>query len=133
MSKKKIVQIISIVFLVIAVLLLIPNTNWKDDTSVLGFISLVCGTLGSIISIFIPTTYTFMFIETDWKKDVADEGFCIIIPSKKHGLGNSPQTQTFLKNKMNTYEEVGVASNHDENGNVTIGATLVFEGKAIIK
>ena len=68
MSKKRIVQIIAIVFLVIAVILLIPNTKWTENTSVWGFISLVFGTLGSIISIFIPTTYTFSFLESDWHK-----------------------------------------------------------------
>ena len=91
MSKKKIVQIIAIVFLVVAVILLIPNTKWTENTSVWGFISLVSGTLGSIFSIFIPTTYTFGFLESDWHKNNESNDFSLLIAAKKHGLGNSPQ------------------------------------------
>jgi hypothetical protein len=131
MSKKRVVQIIAIAFLVIAVILLIPNTKWTENTSVWGFISLVFGTLGSIVSIFIPTTYTFYFIESDWQKNSFSNDFSLHIAAKKHGIGNSPQVQTFLRNGK-TYEEVGVSSHHDEKGNITVGANMTFSGKVII-
>ncbi len=131
MSKKRKVQIFAIAFLVIAVILLIPNTKWTENTSVLGFISLVLGTLGSIISIFIPTTYTFSFLESDWHKNSESNDFSLLIAAKKHGLGDSPQVQTFLRNDK-TFEEVGVSSNHDEKGNITIGVNSTFSGKVII-
>ncbi len=96
MSKKKVVQIIALAFLLIAVVLLVPNTKWRDTSSVWGFISLVCGTLGSIISIFIPTTYTYYFTDKEWNKNMEGD-FSLKIKANKHGLGNSPQVQTFLK------------------------------------
>jgi hypothetical protein len=131
MSIKKIVQIIAIAFLVIAVLLLIPKTNWSENTSVWGFISLVLGTIGSIISIFIPTSYSFNFIESDWKKNETSNGYNLTITTKKHGMGNSPQAQTFKKANEN-YQEVGVYLHHDEKGNITIGANVIFNGKVIV-
>lgn len=131
MSKKRIVQIIAVAFLLIAVILFIPNTKWTENTSVLGFISLVFGTLGSIISIFIPTTYTFNFLKSDWHKNNDSNDLSLHIAAKTHGLGDSPQVQTFLI-KDKHYEEVGVASHHDEKGNITIGANSTFSGKVII-
>ncbi len=132
MSKKRLAQIIAVAFLLIAVILLIPNTKWTEITSVIGFISLIFGTLGSIISIFIPTTYTFNFLESDWHKNTESKDYSLHITAKKHGLGNSPQVQIFsLKDKQ--YEEVICASHHDEKGNITIGANLISSGKVIIK
>jgi hypothetical protein len=131
MSKKRIIQIIAIGFLVIAVILLIPNTDWTKSTSLWGFTSLVCGALGSVISIFIPTTYTFVFLESDWQKNDENNDFSLLISAKKHGLGNSPQVQTYLRNNQ-TFEEVGVNSNHDERGDIIIWANSIFNGKVII-
>lgn len=131
MTKKRTIQIIAIVFLVLAVILLIPNTKWTERTSVIGFISLVCGTLGSIISIFIPTTYIYIFNDSDWSKNNESNDFSLSITSKKHGLGDSPQVQTFIKSTSG-YEMVGVNSHHDKNGNVIIGASTTFCGKVII-
>jgi len=129
MSRKKIVQRLAIVLLGIAVIFLIPNTSWNERTSVVGFISLLCGTLGSLISIFIPTNYTYSFCKSDWIKESND--FSLFIAANKHGLGNSPQVKTFSRNN-DTFEEVGVYIHHDENGNITIGATDTFDGKVII-
>jgi hypothetical protein len=131
MSKKRVVQIVAIVFLVLAVILLVPNTTWTEKTSVLGFVSLVFGTLGSIISIFIPTTYSFNFSESDWQNNNESNDFSLLITARKHGLGNSPQVQTYLRNDK-TYKEVGVDSHHDERGNITIRASMAFKGKLIV-
>ncbi len=46
-------------------------------------------------------------------------------------MGNSPQVQIFLMNGE-TYEEVSVASNLDNKGNVVIGANTSFTGKIIV-
>lgn len=130
MTKKKIVQLIAITFLLIAVILLIPQTKWSQNTSVLGFISLVCGTFGSILSIFIPTNYIFHFTENDWTKNLEGD-YSLLINSKKHGLGKSRQVQTYLKNGE-TFEEVVVSTHQDKKGNITIGANSIFKGKLII-
>ena len=130
MSRKKLIQTLAIVFLILAIILLIPNTDWSESTSVYGFISLVFGTGGSIISIFIPTSHTLSFTKKDWLKN-SEEGYYILIQAKKHGIGTAPHVQTFLK-ENNLFSEVGVSSNHDEHGNVTIGANITFDGKVII-
>jgi hypothetical protein len=131
MSRKRIVQIIAICLLLLAVAFLLYSTNWNETKSAIGFYSLVFGTLGSIISIFIPTVYTFNFTDTDWKKNEIENDYFLIIQAKKHGIGNSPQVQTFQKSN-NAFEEVGVSSHHDKKGNVTIGANSTFKGKVII-
>lgn len=131
MSKKRTVQRTAIAFLLFAVILLIPNTDWSTKTSILGFFSLVLGTLGSIISIFIPTSYTYFFFEEDWKRNEQSNNYSLLITAKKHGLGNSPKVQTLRKNDLH-FEEVGVSSHHDKKGNIIIGATITFEGKVIV-
>jgi hypothetical protein len=130
MSKKKQVQIAAIFFLLIAVILLFPITDWNKTNSIYGFISLLCGTTGSIISLFIPTSYTLNFTNNDWQQDNGG-GFEILISSKKHGLGSYPHVQTFIE-ENNTFQEIGVSSEHDKKGNVTIGANSTFCGRIII-
>lgn len=51
--------------------------------------------------------------------------------SKKHRMGNSPQAQVF-ENDNGKYAEVGIAAQHDYNGNVIIGSNLVFKGKVVL-
>lgn len=131
MSKKKLIQLIAIVFLITAVLLLIPNTNWSEKTSVLGFVSLVCGTLGSIIAIFIPTTYSFTFTTADWHYNEQERDYSLIIKSKVHGIGPSIITQVF-ENNENGFTEIAVESNHDHNRNVYLKVNRAFSGKAVI-
>ncbi|MFW5872041.1 MAG: hypothetical protein ACOCUT_02945 [bacterium] len=130
MSKKKKVQLAAIIFLLIAVILLIPNTDWNQSTPVWGFVSLIIGTSGSILSISIPTSYTYYFDKTNWLKD-NEGGLQLFISSKKHGLGKAPHVQTFEKNN-NSFDEVGVSVKHDQKGNVIISATATFEGKVIL-
>src|SRR2546430_3231261 len=130
MSRKKIIQLIAVFFLILAVILLIPNTTWNKRASVFGFISLICGTIGSVISIFIPVSYSFNFLEKHWE-NFGDRDFRLFISSKKHGLGNSPQVQTF-RSTENSFEEIGVYSSHDIQGNVMIGASTNFCGKVVI-
>ena len=97
MSKKKKIQLIAVAFLLIAIPLLIPNTDWSKSTSIYGFLSLIFGTTGSLISIFIPTSYTFSFDTSKWEND--NKGaYQLIIPSKTHGLGKAPHVQTFERN-----------------------------------
>ena len=130
MSKAKIIRIIAVILLVFGIILSIPNTEWSDSTSFWSFIILICGTLGSLISIFIPTDYTKIFNEADWEKN--SEGYSLMINAKQHGLGKSPQSITFEKVK-NSYKEVIVESNNDNKGNVMISANSTFKGKVVIK
>jgi hypothetical protein len=130
LSLRKKVQLIAIAFLVIAVVLFIPTTEWSKQNSVLGFISLILGTTGSIISIFIPNSYTFHFDSNTWNYSNSNK-YSITVSYKKHGLGKSPKVQTFeLDNGI--YDEVMVSSGHDLDGSVTIGANKSFDGKIVI-
>lgn len=126
MSRKKIIQIIAVVFLILAVVLLVPNTDWQKETSVYGFISLVFGTMGSIVSIFIPTTYSLIFNEQNWKTH--PNGCVLYIEANKHGCGNSPQVQTFSKDGAG-YSLILCGIDHDENGNISIESSKPWVGK----
>lgn len=130
MSKKRIIQITGIAFILLAVVLIIPNTDWSSNISVIGFISLICGTIGSIISIFIPNSFELVFEENDWTNELLGD-YKLVISSRKHGLGNLPQFQTFMKNGK-SYEEIGISNSVDSAGNVTIGANKAFQGKIIL-
>lgn len=130
-SKKRKIQLTAVAFLILAVLLLIPNTEWSVNTSVYGFVSLVIGTIGSIISIFIPTSHTYNFNKFDWGKSSNSDEFSLYIKADKHGVGNSPQTQVFLRDN-NDYQEVVIYSSHDNKGNIIISACETFDGKVVI-
>ncbi len=131
MSKKRKIQITVICLLLLAVILLIPSTKWSDLTSILAFVSLALGTLGSIISIFIPTVYNYLFSESDWKQDISRNEYYLEITSKQHGIGKSPQVQIFVLNK-NGFELIITDAHHDDNGNVIIITALKFTGKVSI-
>lgn len=118
MSTKNIIQYLAIGFLTLAVILYIPITEWNRATGVYAFISLVCGVVGSIVSLFIPASYTKMFQNQDWQ-DIGGGIFEISIPSKKHGMGKSPRVEMFLLNNGN-YNVVMCGSEHDEEGNIRI-------------
>jgi predicted acetyltransferase len=113
----------------LAIILFIPNTDWGEKTSLYGFLSLICGTLGSFISIFIPTSFVFLFKEPNWTKD--DNGFFIEIKSKEHGLGNATQIQIFIKSEKG-YERIHVHEKQDDQGNIKIYANSKFTGKIIV-
>ncbi|WP_339751106.1 hypothetical protein [Algoriphagus aquimarinus] len=130
MNRKKIIQIIAILFLGLGIVLLYPSANLDDPTSIFAFISVLSGTLGSIISIFIPSEFVFDFEENTWIKGEKDNS--INIEAKKHGMGKSPQIQTFSL-KENGFQEVLLNQSSDLKGNVTISATSMFKGKIIIK
>ena len=132
MSKKKKVQIISIFLLILAIILFMPNTKWNESTSVLGFFSLIFGTSGSILSIFIPSNYILLFDKKDWIK-LDEDNFVIKIKSNKHGMGKSPQTEVF-EMFDGKYEAVGISSEHNVNGEVqvTIPEGLQLSGKIVV-
>jgi hypothetical protein len=129
-SKKKKFLLFSIFSLILSVILLIPNTKWTDLTSVGGFICVALATMGSIVSLFIPNSYTHYFTDENWKTS-NDSDYFIIISSKTHGLGNSPHIQVFKKNNS-VYEEVVVGVKHDDKGTISICANSIFTGKIIV-
>lgn len=131
MSRRKKIQMFSISLSLISVLILLCTSNWNEKTSIIGFCILAIGTLGSILSIFIPNDYTFNFTKSDWQKNEIENDYFLIIEEKKHGIGNSPLVQTFRDNN-NTFEEVSISSHQDEVGNITISANSKFKGKVII-
>lgn len=129
MLTRKRIQVISIGFLIIAVLLLLINTDWSSATSVWGFISLVCGTIGSIISVFIPSSKTLYFIEDDWNHERGS--YFMLIEKAKHGIGNSPIISVFLKEDKH-YVPIMIHDAHDDSGNIRLESSLKFSGKIVI-
>lgn len=132
MSKRKKTILFSIIFLAIGIVIIIPFVNFKNIASIIGLLSLILGTVGSIMSIFIPTSYSTKFSENDWQYDEGDESYFLKIQASKHGLGMSNDLSVYEKiNKK--YEVVDIAHDHDENGNITIKSNSKFEGKIIVK
>lgn len=131
MSRKRIVQYIAVFFLLVAVVFYIPSANWNENTAYFAFISLICGTIGSIVSIFIPSNYVKMIDSSDWI-DVKDGGYQIEISAKTHGLGKSPKCSMFRLDENQNYENVMAGLKHDNKGNVTISANQKLINKVIL-
>lgn len=126
MSRKKIVQLISIAFLVAGVLLLLPGTNWRDSNSKLAFFSVLLGTAGSVISVFIPSSYAYYFTDNDWV-DGEDGEKSLLIKASKHGQGPSPRVQIFIKEDT-IYKEVLTDLSHNSSGDVTVTVAGILQG-----
>lgn len=130
MKKKRKFQIVAIGLLIIAVILLIPNTSWNRLPSGSGFIFLVLAELVALISVFISAERTFQFEEDNWLKNT-DNGYVIDIQANEHGFGKSPKVHVFgIAEKLN--KQVEVKSEHDKQGNITINAITRFKGKLVI-
>jgi hypothetical protein len=128
-SKRKKYQLISIVLLIAGLIIIIPITDWQEKNSVVGFVILSSGIIGSIVSIFIPSNYVKEFKHTEWK-GIENEYF-IFIDAKTHGLGRSPKIQTFRKDGI-SYKASSIAQHHDNDGNVTVIGKLTFDGKIVL-
>lgn len=116
----------------LGVVILTPNTHWGNKISFIGFFAALLGLLGSIISIFIPNTYSYEFTENEWNQ-INNDDYLIRVPYKKHGLSKAPQIQTYIKNENGVYSTISLSENHDEMGNVTIKSLIRFKGKIILK
>jgi hypothetical protein len=134
MSRKRGYQLISIAFLVVGLLLSVPGTDWGNTNSTLAFISFLLGTLGSVLSIFIPSNYTFLFTNKDWVDNKEGE-LHLLISASKHGQGTSPTAQVFLK-EGDHYQEVITDLTHTSKGDVIVKVNALVEmsmnGKVII-
>ena len=119
MKMTKSFKYISILLLSFSIVMSIFITDFSSKFSVIAFISLVLGGLGSVISIFIPNKYVGNFSKSDWVS--VSGGFEIQVPAKEHGMGRDPKVQTFIKNE-DVYEEVVTDHRNDDKGTVIIGA-----------
>jgi hypothetical protein len=129
MSRKKIIQILAIILLLIGLIVLVPRTHWKDKTEIIGFLSVAIGTLGSVLSIFIPTNYSYNFREADFEND--NDSYFIVIHAKTHGLGKSATIKVY-KLDEGVFSEVGIDSKIDPLGNVRFSSNIKFNGKIIV-
>lgn len=130
MKKKKKFQTAAIGLFIIAVILLIPNTEWNILPTGSGFIILVLAELIALISVFISAERTFQFEEDNWLKNT-DDGYILDIQANEHGFGKSPEVHVFgIVEK--SHNQIVVKSEHDKQGNVTINAITRFKGKLVI-
>jgi hypothetical protein len=130
MKTKEKFQIASVGLFILAVILLIPNTELNSIQSRIGYIVLKLAALISIISIFIPGSSTIQFEENNWLDDEVD-GYVLAIRAKEHGIGKSPKIQIIWAFKK-FYEQIEVITFHDKEGNVTIKSNAKLKGKAVI-
>ncbi len=127
---KRYIQIATIIFLLLGIVLSIPNTDWSKSTSIYGFASVCCGALGSIISLFIPSKYEFLFEINDWIY-IDGVGYSIVISYKKHKISKSPNCEMFFWNGEN-YQSIMGGIIHDNEGNITISSAVNRRGKLVI-
>lgn len=130
MKTKEKFQTVAIGLFIIAVILLIPNSELNSLPSSSGFIILKLAALISLISIFIPAYSTIQFEEINWLDDESG-GYVLAIQAKEHGIGKSPKIKIIWIIKK-LYEQIEVKSFHDKQGNVTIKSNTKLTGKAVI-
>lgn len=129
MSKRKITQKTSIFFLALGVFVFVISIDWASNLSVINLIILVLGTLGSIVSVFIPSSYSFKFSKADWK--AAETSYELVISMQQHGMGRTTNVDVF-QNLNDYYEFVLVGISFDIKGNVKLSAIEPFDGKVIM-
>lgn len=119
--------------MLIALLIHVFVTDWKNFPSILAFICAAFGTMASVLSLFIPNHYIFKFRKDDWV--VGEDGNKkIVIGSRKHGLGKSPKAELFFKDDNGNYQSVLTTPQVDNDGNITITVQCgLCEGKVVIK
>ena len=92
MSRKKVVTLISVFLIVCAVVIqaisMAVEGDWNNTIQIIGFVILVLGASGSIISIFIPSSYVCYISQDDWIQK--EKSWFYILPAKKHGMGKHP-------------------------------------------
>jgi len=130
MKKKRKFQIVSIGLLIIAIILLIPNTEWNVLPSVSGFICLILAELTAFIYVILPAECTFQFEEDNWYKK-SDDWYLLDVQADEHGFGKSPEIHVF-GNIENSHKPFVVKTDHDKRGNITINAFTRFKGKLVI-
>jgi hypothetical protein len=132
MPRKKLIQWISLAFLAIGLFLLIPGTDWHDSNSTSAFLSVLFGTAGSAISIFIPSNYVYKYNESSWIPGTEGR-YKLIIKASEHGQGTSPSIQRYQYEDGN-YSLVMSSPDCDEQGNIVfdLPEQIVMVGKVVI-
>ncbi len=130
MSVRKKIQILSVILLSTSAILFLPFVKWQENVSLFGYISLLLGIIGSIVSIFIPNSYTFYFREENWKLFTDAEVF-LEINRVKHGMGKSPKCEVMLQNE-DGYEVIICDIKQDAHGNIKLHAGRPFSGKVSV-
>lgn len=130
MPLRKKIQILSVILLFTSAILFLPFVKWDESVSLFGYISLLLGIAGSIVSIFIPNSYTFYFQVESWKRFTDNEVF-LEINRVKHGMGKSPKCEVMMQNKGG-YEVVICDIKQDVSGNIKLQAGRPFSGKVSI-
>ncbi|MBL7813764.1 MAG: hypothetical protein JNL70_02075 [Saprospiraceae bacterium] len=129
--KKKQIQFFSIVLLIISVGILYSITDRSSIGSILGLISGALSALASVISLYMPSSYTQNFSLNDWEE--LNDTSIIEINARKHGMGKNPTATIYLRTNTG-YEQCICDIEKDDNGNITIKVSNHFkiEGKVVI-
>ncbi|MDY6382034.1 MAG: hypothetical protein SPK94_07265 [Bacteroidales bacterium] len=127
--RKKIIQIVSVIFIGIGTI--IPIVEDKQNVWCLSFWALIIGTIGSVFSASVPNKYVLRFTIEDWN-NTNQRDYFIIIKKRKHGMGKNPISVIYRFNEIsNRYEEV-VCEIENDKGNIILRANSTFTGKVVI-
>lgn len=124
--KKISVKWCSVLFLVCAVIFqLITITRakgWYDFYQISSLAVVILGTVGSIASIFIPSSYVCHISPNDW---ISQKGEWILsIPVSEHGMGRHPKVATYIVNTDGSRNEVGVGVVCRNNGDILVSTAI---------
>lgn len=129
---RKLIKVTSISLMICTIIGCIIQLYFDEKTAtIISLITSILSTIGSIISMFIPSTYTYNFTCNDWES-TPDNSYNLFIPATKHELGKTPQVTVFKLNEDGSYEEV-INSITCAHGNITINSNLQINGKVIVK
>ena len=122
MSMHKRIKYISIGLLICAVfiqiIVLTCYMGWNDKLQVLSFISLLMGTIGSIASFFIPSSYVCYISPEDWVK--GESGWTFSVHARRHGIGKHPKVVVYERDPSGYLNLVLTTINVNPNGDVNI-------------
>lgn len=121
--KRKCMIFISLFFLVLGIIV-------SYFSFIPGFISAIFGTVGSIISIFIPNNFIYDFTKDD---DWVEFGkyYKLTIPSSKHKFGKNPNIKLLKREENGCYTDFYYIKEIGINGDILIISPKI-DGRAII-
>ena len=127
--RRKFIQFVSIVLICIGAIITIIED--RQNVRCLSFWALIIGTIGSVVSMFVPNKYVLKFTVNSWNA-TNQRDYSIKIRKTEHGMGKNPISIIYRFNEIsNSYEKV-VCDIENDKGNIILRANSTFTGKVVI-
>ena len=123
-NKKKSLQLVGCILLILSVVLDFVS---HSTSSVILTISLLFGTIASVISFFLPSSYSHLFEQKDWIQYSASS-YKLSVTHKQHGMGKRPQATLYLLNEKQKYEMVFAEIEYNSQGDILVISGQPFNG-----